>query len=229
MLPPRVLPPSPSPLSVSVTASKSDIHLWKQGIRMVILLTKRLVHNHAPSLLDFLSYGVTHGVVGAPGSGRASALSQGSRRAGGATATRSAPQLRGQDLWGSRGQLARPAPSARGHPAHQAVPGAPRSGWGPSPTSTRVSKNPAETRPLAHCLPGLAPRTPEGGRFLHAVTPEPSNPLIPLSYRWQTWGCSLFHSTHRNYHLLPIILKLIFGSEQTPRGVKAPDKKSVSL
>lgn len=64
---------------------------------------------------------------------------------------------------------------------------------------------------------------------LHTVAPEPSIPLLPLSYHGQTGGCSLFYFTHSNYHLLPIFLKLIFGSEQTPRGGKAPDKKSVSL
>lgn len=64
---------------------------------------------------------------------------------------------------------------------------------------------------------------------LHTAAPEPSIPLLPLSCHRQTGGCSLFYFTHRNYHLLPIFLKLIFGSEQTPREGKAPDKKSVPL
>lgn len=60
---------------------------------------------------------------------------------------------------------------------------------------------------------------------LHAVTPEP--PMSPLSCHWQM-GAVPYSTSHRNFHFLPIILKLIFGSEQTSRGVKALDKKSVS-
>lgn len=38
-----------------VMALKSHIQLWKEG-RMIVLFPKRLFHNHAPSLLDLLSY-----------------------------------------------------------------------------------------------------------------------------------------------------------------------------
>lgn len=42
-------------VSCLLTALKSPTHLWEEGKRM-ILFTKRLFHNHAPSLLDLLSY-----------------------------------------------------------------------------------------------------------------------------------------------------------------------------
>lgn len=62
-----------------------------------------------------------------------------------------------------------------------------------------LSKNHPKMRTLGHCLPGLAPAAGKRWGVLHATTAEPSHPsLVPLSYHWQTWGCSLFHFTHRN-------------------------------
>lgn len=103
---------------------------------------------------------------------------------------------------------------------------APSFGWSPSAVSTWVLKNYPQMRTVGTAYLGWPWRQPKDGI---SATPEPSVPPLPLSYHGQTEGCSLFYFTYRNYHLLPIFLKLIFGSEQTPRGGKAPDKRSVSL
>ena len=173
---------------------------------------------------------------------RLRALSPGSHGAGDAVALCGSPGLLGRGpsvpAVTARGRLSPGAPPARGQPGRQAVPAvtgtlrdghpAPSSGWRPSPPLTRAIKGSPSDEDFGSLPAWAGSGDSQGMGGLHGTAPEPSLALVPLSYRWQTRGCSLFHLGHRNYHFLPVILKLISGSEQTSRGVKAPDEKSVS-
>lgn len=94
---------------------------------MIIPFTKRLFHNHAPSLLDLLSYWseiLCFGSTGEPADRAPSPRAP--AEAGDAIAVCGSPGLLGQNLsvpaLPGRGRLSLPAPIARGQPGHQAVP-----------------------------------------------------------------------------------------------------------
>lgn len=193
-------------------APRNHIRHWEEG-RVVIAVAKRPSHHPALSLLELPSYG------GRSREHRAAADPASPPHDGAHHHT--APVLPGRGF--CQGSSQRPR------------------GWGrcgrgaelwesPPAVSTRATKEPPEDEDfwVAACLGWPRVMAKSRGAARPRCHSQPL-PLPRLSYRWQTRLYSLLHYTHRNHHFLPVILKLRFGSEQTPRVLKAPDKKSVSL
>lgn len=196
----------------------------------MILFTKRLFHNQALPLLDLLSYWTETSCCGSAGDLQTEHPLPGLPWIWGCNhhmwvSQAAWPRLLSPCSVG-RGWLSPLAPAA----ANQDIPsvGALAMLWEqrPSPPSSRAIKEPCRDEDVGSLPAWAGSRCSQelGGSAHHgSCTIHPSHSsLLPLA------NTGLFPIPPHTQKL-PLSLKLIFGSEQTPRGVKAPGKKSVSL
>lgn len=163
--------------------------------------------------------GLKSHAVGALETCRPSTISQGSHGFGDAIIICGSPRLPGQDLsvsalWGEGGSV------------HWLLLLPTSSRQRPSPPSSWASKEPCKDEDIGSLPAWAGSRCSQelGGSAHHgSCTIHPSHSsLLPLA------NTGLFPIPPHT-EKLPLCLKLLFGSEQTARGVKAPGKKSVSL